>query len=491
MKTEKPDRLPSGKDLAKPSSAEMRDAGLGRLMPWENAPQAGKPSPLGREISGVALLAAGFILLLSVLGVTHGQFVDGLLFFFKRLLGIGRLAVPLIFIYPGWLLLTSARPVSVWRVLLTEIALFSGLAAASAFYGDTVAMVEAGSSAGGVVGWGLSDPLIDLAAETTLRAMPTSLFSLLLETLRSVAKPLLVVGVILAMSLVGGGMAMLQPSLAEPMAPKRRAYRFVSMAIGIWLPLGLFVLLAEASGPNALTNRGLIQIALSSAIDAVIFTGALYLIFPVLRQAVDRQSTRVDSVDAGRRRLLALASFGVVAASAGYLGKLVLDIRLGAIGGRRAGIPAPVTSVGQFYVVSKNVLDPDVDRDGWALHVRGLVSQPLTLSYADLAGFPAVQQQTTLTCISNKIGGDLISNGDWAGVRLADLLARAGVSPDVRDVALYAADGYTESLPLPVAMDPDVLLAVQLDGKPPNRTHGAPARLVVLEFDGIKNVKWC
>jgi len=163
VKTEKPDRLPSGKDLAKPSSSEMRDAGLGRPMPWENAPQAGKPSPLGREISGVALLAAGFILLLSVLGVTHGQFVDGLLFFFKRLLGIGRLAVPLIFMYPGWLLLTSTRPVSVWRVLLTEIALFSGLAAASAFYGDTVAMVEDGSSAGGVVGWGLSDPLIDLA----------------------------------------------------------------------------------------------------------------------------------------------------------------------------------------------------------------------------------------------------------------------------------------------------------------------------------------
>ncbi|HMM41848.1 MAG TPA: molybdopterin-dependent oxidoreductase, partial [Thermomicrobiales bacterium] len=125
-----------------------------------------------------------------------------------------------------------------------------------------------------------------------------------------------------------------------------------------------------------------------------------------------------------------------------------------------------------------------------ALHVRGVVAEQLALSYADLAGFPAVQQQTTLTCISNKIGGDLISNGDWAGVRLADLLARAGVSPDVRDVALYAADGYTESLPLPVAMDPDVLLAVQLDGKPLNRAHGAPARLVVPGKYGIKNVKW-
>lgn len=334
------------------------------------------------------------------------------------------------------------------------------------------------------------DPLIDLAAETTLRALPTSVFSLLLETLRSVAKPLLVVGVILGMSLVGGGMAMLQPSLAEPMAARRRAFRFVSMAIGIWLPLALFVLLAEATGPNALTNRWLMRIALSSATDAVIFTGALYLLFPAMRQAVDKQSTRVDSFDSGRRRLLALASLGVVAASAGYLGKLVLDVRSGAIGERRAGIPARVTPVGEFYVVSKNVLDPDVDRAGWALHVRGLVSQPLTLSYADLAGFPVVQQQTTLTCISNKVGGDLISNGDWAGVRLADLLARAGVSPDVRDVALYAADGYTESLPLAVALDPDVLLAIQLDGQPLNRTHGAPARLIVPGKYGIKNVKW-
>ncbi len=181
---------------------------------------------------------------------------------------------------------------------------------------------------------------------------------------------------------------------------------------------------------------------------------------------------------------------GAVVLSTGYLGKLVVDVRSRAIGGRRAGIPAPVTPVEQFYVVSKNVLDPGVDRDGWALHVRGLVADPMVLGIDDLAGYPAVEQQTTLTCISNEVGGDLISNGLWSGVRLADLLARAGVSPDAVDVALYAADGYTESLPLSVAMDPDVMLATHLDRRRLDRTHGAPARLVVPGKYGIKNVKW-
>jgi len=335
-----------------------------------------------------------------------------------------------------------------------------------------------------------SDPLVELAAQMALKALPTSIFSFLLESLRSFAKPLLVVGVVSGMALVGGGMALLQPSLIEVMTVRRRIVRLVSMAIGVWFPLAFFVLLAEANSETALTNQRLIGIGLSSAIDAIVFAIAVYLIYPALVGLFARQSTRVDSLDPSRRRLLIGGATALVAISAGYLGKLVVDVRKGAIGGKRAGIPPEVTPVHQFYVVSKNVLDPDPDVDRWALHITGLVANPMTLAYVDLAGMTDVEQPTTLTCISNKIGGDLVSNGVWRGVRLVDVLTRAGVQPDAVDLALYAADGYTESIPLARAMGEDVLLAVQLNGEPLNETHGAPARLIVPGKYGIKNVKW-
>ncbi|MCO5176797.1 MAG: molybdopterin-dependent oxidoreductase [Thermomicrobiales bacterium] len=334
------------------------------------------------------------------------------------------------------------------------------------------------------------DPLIQLAAQTALKALPTGLFSFLLESLRSFAKPLLVVGVVVGMGIVGGGMALLQPSLMEVMTVRRRIVRLISMAIGAWFPLAFFVLLAEANSETALTNRSLIDIGVSSAIDAFVFALAAYLIYPALISAFARQSTRVDSFDQGRRRLLVGGATALVAISAGYLGKLVVDVRKGAIGGKKAGIPTAITPQSQFYVVSKNVLDPDPDVDRWALHISGLVANPMTLAYVDLAGMASVEQPTTLTCISNKIGGDLVSNGVWRGVRLVDLLTRAGVQPDAVDLALYAADGYTESIPVTRAMGEDVLLAVQLNGEPLNATHGAPARLIVPGKYGIKNVKW-
>jgi hypothetical protein len=103
---------------------------------------------------------------------------------------------------------------------------------------------------------------------------------------------------------------------------------------------------------------------------------------------------------------------------------------------------------------------------------------------------PSQQQMATLTCISNEVGGDLISNAEWTGIRLAELLAKAIVQSTASEVVLYAKDGYTESFPLSKALAPTTMLVYLMNGVSLPKRHGFPARLIVPGKYGIKNVKW-
>lgn len=160
---------------------------------------------------------------------------------------------------------------------------------------------------------------------------------------------------------------------------------------------------------------------------------------------------------------------------------------------RVQGLPAEVTSNDEFYVVSKNPpgFDPVVDVRKWKLEVAGLVGQPAQLTYDELRAFPSVERYHTLECISNEVGGDLISNAKWRGVRLADVLAQAGgVSPKAMRVAFRCADGYTESIPVAMALHPDAILAYEMNGERLPAKHGFPVRLLVPGLFGMKNPKW-
>jgi DMSO/TMAO reductase YedYZ molybdopterin-dependent catalytic subunit len=144
----------------------------------------------------------------------------------------------------------------------------------------------------------------------------------------------------------------------------------------------------------------------------------------------------------------------------------------------------------EFYTVSKNLIDPTVDMAGWSLKIDGLVERPTTYVYSDLQALPSYSDYYTLQCISNTIGGDLWGNAHWKGVRLAELLTRAGLKPGVRKVVFHADDGYTDSIQLDAALRPDTLLAYEMNGAPLAREHGYPARLLIPGIYGMKNVKW-
>src|SRR3990172_1645444 len=109
----------------------------------------------------------------------------------------------------------------------------------------------------------------------------------------------------------------------------------------------------------------------------------------------------------------------------------------------------------------------------------------------DVSRRELVRRSHTLECISNEVGGELISNAYWRGVRLRDVLARGGgVPPKAIKIVFRCADGDTEALPIAEAMHPDTLLVYEINGDPLPPKHGFPLRLLVPGLFGMKNPKW-
>ncbi|MFB6139093.1 MAG: molybdopterin-dependent oxidoreductase [Halosimplex sp.] len=157
-----------------------------------------------------------------------------------------------------------------------------------------------------------------------------------------------------------------------------------------------------------------------------------------------------------------------------------------------AGMPAAVGTAAGHYVVDKNVSDPDVDAGRWSLSVEGSVETSLEFSLEELVAHPEARDLTVTTaCISNRVGGDLISTVEWRGVPVRALLEEAGVPDAAVEVVTRAADGYSEGIPWDVVRErDDVVIAVGMDGETLPRKHGFPARLLIPGRYGMKSTKW-
>jgi DMSO/TMAO reductase YedYZ molybdopterin-dependent catalytic subunit len=155
-----------------------------------------------------------------------------------------------------------------------------------------------------------------------------------------------------------------------------------------------------------------------------------------------------------------------------------------------AGLTPEVTSNSTFYVVDTSLVKPVIDPATWRLAVNGLVKLPQWISYPALKRMPAIERYQTLECISNKVGGNLMSNAKWIGVPLHEILDQAGVSSGAVEVVFRAAGGYSDSLSIDQAMDPSTLIAIGMNGHVLPRAHGFPARLLSVGTYGMKNPKW-
>jgi DMSO/TMAO reductase YedYZ molybdopterin-dependent catalytic subunit len=153
-------------------------------------------------------------------------------------------------------------------------------------------------------------------------------------------------------------------------------------------------------------------------------------------------------------------------------------------------LDAEVTPAYLFYRIDKNAIVPQVDAKEWSLAVKGLVNNPLVMGYDEIKRLRSVEQFATLSCISNKIGGDLISTALWKGVRLGDLLSMAKVKPSVKYIVFRCSDGYDVGIPLESGLMDGTILAYDMNNAPLTAEHGYPVRAIVPGFYGMMNPKW-
>ena len=139
----------------------------------------------------------------------------------------------------------------------------------------------------------------------------------------------------------------------------------------------------------------------------------------------------------------------------------------------------------RYYTVTGDF--PSRSHAEYTLNVGGLVDQPFTLSYDELRAHAADAPRPRLP-VRHRLAGAGVK---WQGVRLADLLDRAGVQAEGKALRFTCFDGeYTESLTLEQARRADVIVAYELDGKPIGSDHGGPVRLYVAPMYGYKSAKW-
>jgi DMSO/TMAO reductase YedYZ molybdopterin-dependent catalytic subunit len=157
------------------------------------------------------------------------------------------------------------------------------------------------------------------------------------------------------------------------------------------------------------------------------------------------------------------------------------------------GLTPYVTPNDDFYRIDTALQVPMVEPETWTLRITGMVENPIQINYAQLTRKPLVEHMTTLTCVSNEVGGDLAGNALWLGYPIRELLAEAKPLAGADMVLSKSHDGWTASTPLSALTDPDreALLAIGMNGEPLPIEHGFPVRMVVPGLYGyVSATKW-
>ena len=173
----------------------------------------------------------------------------------------------------------------------------------------------------------------------------------------------------------------------------------------------------------------------------------------------------------------------------------------------------PITPTPRHFIRNNGIPPSAADPDTWTLTIDGLVDRPMTLSIADLESrFEVVTMALAIECGGNgraffdpPARGNpwtygAVACSEWTGVRLKDVLAAAGVQPNVVYTAHVGADAHlsgqpdklpiSRGVPIAKAMTDNVLIAFGQNGGPIHPMNGAPLRLVVPGWPGSCSQKW-
>jgi DMSO/TMAO reductase YedYZ molybdopterin-dependent catalytic subunit len=162
------------------------------------------------------------------------------------------------------------------------------------------------------------------------------------------------------------------------------------------------------------------------------------------------------------------------------------------------------TPVDEFFVFHQTQT-PSVNAAEWRLRVDGFVEKPRTFALAEIQQRPDKRDlDVTIECSGNTpriAANGQVSNGVWTGVGLGSILKECGVRPEAREVAFFGMDLERErpdapdvphgrSIYVQDALDPNVMLAYELNGNPLTPDHGFPLRLIVPGWYGMTQIKW-
>jgi DMSO/TMAO reductase YedYZ molybdopterin-dependent catalytic subunit len=301
------------------------------------------------------------------------------------------------------------------------------------------------------------------------------------------------------------------------------ARRFELGALG-FAAFGIIGFVATLGDPQASPSISAIAAAVSVGVGLWLLD---WLPGPARAQATtDRAVPRVR-VTAGsaiaqmpdwsrRSFLIRTAGVGVAAAVGGLAGRALLDRQSVVPVGAGSALPpatetAPPLAAGtdlsptipdltpivmpndRFYRIDTSLLTPVVDTAGWTLRIFGMVDRETVLTWDELIGLPMFEQYVTISCVSNEVGGRLVGNAKWTGVRLREVLAMAGIQAEATQLIGRSVDGWTAGMPTAWVMDPsrEPMIAFKMNDEPLPRIHGYPARLIVPGLYGyVSATKW-
>jgi DMSO/TMAO reductase YedYZ molybdopterin-dependent catalytic subunit len=351
---------------------------------------------------------------------------------------------------------------------------------------------------------GASSPVVPVGQEV-IDAVPPGVKDWAIDTFGTADKPALIVGTFLVLGVIG--------SLVGVLAVSGRT----AAAYAVTVAVGGVGAMAVVARPDPSFGK-----LLPTIVGTIVSIGVLWRLAPRSEIAVDAASAATtDGAAAVPRRgfVQGAATVGVVAVVVGAVGRVLrgrfevdeeirtldlpepVDTVPAAAGGAAAAGPRDfgieevqswVVPNRDFYRIDTALSVPQVSRDSWRLRVHGMVDRELELTFADVLARPMIERHITLSCVSNEVGGDLVGNASFQGVRLKDLLDEAGVQQGATQVVSRSIDGWDCGSPTTAIMDGrDAMLAIAMNGEPLPPEHGYPARLVVPGLYGyVSATKW-